>query len=158
VARYAETRTLSEADASYIAGLVDGEGTLALSRRHAKDRRQLVLSIANTELCLLEFVLLRAGVGKITRKRTAESRHTPSYVYSVSNRQALSLVAQLHPYLQSHKRKRAALALSRYVSLTPRNGKYTLELEEERAAFEQEFMAVSSRAKGSSREFELETR
>jgi hypothetical protein len=144
--RYAQTRTLSEADAAYIAGLVDGEGTLALSRRHARDRRQLVLSIANTELCLLEFVLLQVGAGKITRKRTAASRHTPSFVYTISNRQALALVEQLHPYLRSHKRSRAALVLSQYVALTPRNGKYSLKLEEDRAAFERAFLAISSRS------------
>jgi hypothetical protein len=143
---YARTRLLAEADAAYIAGLVDGEGTITLSRRHARDRRQLVLSIANTETCLLEFVLRCVGAGKITRKKTTADHHTVSAVYTISNRQALALIEQLRPYLRSHKRARAALVLSRYVALTPRNGKYTLELEKGRAAFEQEFFSISSRA------------
>jgi hypothetical protein len=125
---------------------VDGEGTIGLTRRHSNDERQLVLSIANTELCLLEFVLQRVGAGKVTRKRTAALHHTQSYVYAVSNRQALALIAQLHPYLRSHKRGRASLALSCYVALTPRNGRYTSALEQAREAFEAEFLAITSRA------------
>lgn len=61
---YKATRQLAAADAAYIAGLVDGEGTITLSRRHARDRRQLVVSIANTERPLLDFVLERIGTGK----------------------------------------------------------------------------------------------
>jgi hypothetical protein len=40
--RYREVAPLSQVDAAYIAGLIDGEGTITLSRRHANDRRQLV--------------------------------------------------------------------------------------------------------------------
>lgn len=45
---YREVASLSPVDAAYIAGLIDGEGTITLSRRHAVDRRQLVVS-ANAE-------------------------------------------------------------------------------------------------------------
>jgi hypothetical protein len=141
---YKETRDLAAADAAYIAGLVDGEGTITLSRRHAQDRRQLVVSIANTETPLLDFVLDRVGAGKITRKRISAAHHTPSYCYSIANRQALALVAQLQPYLRSHKRDRASLALSTYLRVTPRNGKYTAAIEQDRWAFEREFFAITS--------------
>lgn len=104
---YRKVRTLARVDAAYIAGLVDGEGTIGLSRRHVADRRQLVVTIANTEATLLEFVLECVGAGKITRKRIVAPHHTPAAVYSISNRQALSLLAQLEPYLRSHKRERA---------------------------------------------------
>ena len=52
---YREVRTLSVAEAAYLAGLVDGEGTVTLSRKHAGEMRQLVVSISNTELPILEF-------------------------------------------------------------------------------------------------------
>jgi hypothetical protein len=142
--RYKETRDLAAEDAAYIAGLVDGEGTITLSKRHAKDRRQLVVSIANTERPLLDFVLHRVGAGKITRKRTAARHHTASYCYSISNRQALSLVVQLQSYLRSHKRDRAGLILSTYLQVTPRNGKYTPVMEQRRLEFEQRFFAITS--------------
>ena len=49
MAAYREVRQLSAADAAYLAGLIDGEGTVTLSRKHAGDMRQLVVSISNTE-------------------------------------------------------------------------------------------------------------
>ena len=52
------------------------------------------LSISNTELPLLEFVRRVAGAGRITTKRTYSERHTPSFTYQISSRQALSLLAQ----------------------------------------------------------------
>ena len=57
MASYREVNSLSPVDAAYIAGLVDGEGTITLSRKHAGEGRQLVLSISNTERPLLEFAL-----------------------------------------------------------------------------------------------------
>lgn len=35
--------------AAYIAGLIDGEGTLTLSRRHRNENRHLVVSVSNTD-------------------------------------------------------------------------------------------------------------
>lgn len=134
--------SLSIADAAYIAGLVDGEGTIALTRRHLGDSRQPVVSIANTELRLLEFVLHSVGAGKITHKRTVSAAHTPSFCYSIANRQALELLAQIQCYLRTYKRKRAALLLSDYVKLTPRNGKYSSEARLLRQAFEETFLAI----------------
>ena len=64
------TKLLSSVDAAYIAGLIDGEGTVTLTRLHTKENRRLVVSIANTEIQLLKFVHEQFGAGKITRKRT----------------------------------------------------------------------------------------
>jgi hypothetical protein len=67
-----KTTTLSSADAAYIAGLIDGEGTVTLSREHRDERRRLVVSIANTDLALLRFVLGTVGAGKITSNAPPE--------------------------------------------------------------------------------------
>ena len=139
-------RELSAQDAAYLAGLLDGEGTIALSRRHANEHRHLVLSISSTEPELLRWAASATGVGKITRKRTVSERHATGLTYSVSNRQALSVLAQVAPFLRSYKRFRARLALDKYVELTPRNGKYSHELETRRRAFEAEFMALTARS------------
>ena len=86
MADYKTTRKLKTEAAAYIAGLIDGEGTITLSRRHANEHRQLVVSIANTELPLLRYVLEQTGTGKITRKSTTSAKHTPSFCYALSNR------------------------------------------------------------------------
>lgn len=130
--------------ASYIAGLIDGEGTITLTRLHADENRRLVVSIANTELQILQFVLNHVQAGKITNKRVSSARHTPSFVYAVTSAQALDLLRQVLPWLQSYKRQRAELALRSYAMLTPRNGKYSKELLEKRQEFEQEFLNLKS--------------
>jgi hypothetical protein len=45
MADYRAVNSLSSVDAAYLAGLVDGEGTITLSRKHAREKRQLVPSI-----------------------------------------------------------------------------------------------------------------
>ncbi|HKU15859.1 MAG TPA: LAGLIDADG family homing endonuclease [Steroidobacteraceae bacterium] len=67
MAAYKEVRVLSAPEAAYLAGLIDGEGTVTLSRKHADDMRQLIVSISNTELPILQFALASVGAGKLLR-------------------------------------------------------------------------------------------
>jgi hypothetical protein len=142
--RYRRVSTLSLVDAAYIAGLIDGEGTVTLSRRHATDRRQLVVSISSTEAEIVEWVLATVGAGKITRKSVVSSKHAPGLTYAISNRQALALLEQTANFLRSYKRIRALLVLEHYVRLTPRNGRYGPEIEAERATFEDRLLATKA--------------
>jgi hypothetical protein len=142
MAQFKKTKVLDPVDAAYIAGLIDGEGTISLSRKHRGDNRQLVISIANTEFRLLEFVQTAVGAGKITRKRTYRSAHTPSGAYTVTNRQALDLLKRVAPFLQSYKSERAALILANYLQLTPRNGRYSPAQREARESFVEKFLRV----------------
>ena len=142
MARYRAVNALSSVDAAYIAGLVDGEGTTTLSRKHAGDGRQLVISISNTERPILDFVLLQTGAGKITKKKALKQQHAPSFAYAIWNRQALDLLVQIQPFLRSYKQRRAELVREHYVRLTPRNGKYTTALRTARDQFEAELLAL----------------
>jgi len=133
---------LASVDAAYIAGLIDGEGTITLTRKHRNENRQLAVSINSTGKDLLEFVINTVGVGKITNKRIAQSHHTPSLVYAIYNQQALNLLEQVFPYLRGYKTRRAALVLRDYNKLTPRNGKYTPEQRLARKQFESRVLAI----------------
>jgi hypothetical protein len=108
-----EVKLLSAVDAAYLAGFIDGEGTITLSRKHKNENRQLAVTISNTERQILEFCLDVIGAGKITNKRTSKSHHTPSFTYAIYNRQALAILGQIEPYLRSYKVKRAKLILDR---------------------------------------------
>jgi len=142
VANYRRTAQLCETDAAYIAGLVDGEGSVTLGRKHRNENRQLVVSISNNEIGLLEFVLNRVKTGKITRKRKTRPHHASSYTYAVYNRQALALLEQIQPYLKTCKARRAEIILRDYIRLTSRNGKYRTEQLQERKAFERRVLAI----------------
>jgi hypothetical protein len=144
MATYHKVAELSQTDAAYIAGVIDGEGTITLTRKHRNENRQLAVTISNTEMRLLEFVFAAVGAGKITRKRTSNRKHTPSFTYAIYNRQALSLLEQIHPYLRTYKFDRSAVILRDYVALTPRNGKYSDEQLELRAVFEASVLSINA--------------
>lgn len=137
-----DVKTLSRTNAAYIAGLIDGEGTVTLTRKHRNENRQLAVSISNTEKPLLEFVLEMIGAGKITGKRTTSSKHSPSFTYAVYNRQALKLLKQIQPFLRTYKSARSALILRDYLRLTPRNGKYNGKSLEDRKRFEKAVLDI----------------
>ena len=144
VTTYRELQDLIDTDAAYIGGLIDGEGTITLIRKHKNENRQLSVSISSTEIALLDYVKSVTGVGKITNKRTSKPHHTPSFAYAVYNRQALALLQKILPYLKSYKRQRAEIILRDYVKLTPRNGKYTSEIVAEKIQFENTVLAIKS--------------
>ena len=143
MAKGKSARTLSAAEAAWLAGLIDGDGSISLTRRHRNENRQLEISVANTDLNLLQIVKTLVGLGRITRKRIVSEQHTPGGAYLISNRQALSLLVQLLPYLRTYKARRARLVVENYVRLTPRNGVYTIELMDERRQFEKEFLELN---------------
>jgi hypothetical protein len=147
VARYREVNPLSPIDAAYIAGIVDGEGTITLSRKHAGEGRQLVISISSTERAILDHVRERIGAGKITGKKTAKAHHTPGLTYAIWNRQALNVLTQIRPFLRSYKSARARLVEQHYVRLTPRNGKYSASTLAARQAFEAALLALRANGK-----------
>jgi hypothetical protein len=142
MAIYRSVQRLAPEMAAYIAGLVDGEGTITLSALHRGERRRLVVSISNTDRSLLECVRAVIGAGQITGKRTYSERHTPSFAYRITNRQALDLLSQIASHLKTYRAKRAEMAIQRYLALTPRNGKYLPEVLLRRNEFEREFLAL----------------
>ena len=144
MADYRRPNNLNTVDSAYIAGLIDGEGTITLTRKHRNENRQLSVTISNTERNLLEFVLETVGAGKITGKRTAQDHHTPSFMYAIYNRQALAVLKQVEPYLRTYKVERASLILRDYIELTPRNGKYTIQQRVAREGFETAVLAINS--------------
>jgi len=136
-------RQLSTTNAAYIAGIIDGEGTISLTRRHRNENRQLEVSISNTDMALLQFVKECIGAGRISSKGTYRHNHSASATYSISNRQALCLLRQINPYLRTYKAKRAGLILENYLKLTPRNGFYTPEITRLREEFVERFLRAN---------------
>ena len=142
MARYRTVNSLTPEVAAYVAGLVDGEGTITLTAEHRGERRRIIVCISNTDRSLLEYVQDAVGAGRITAKRTYNERHAPSFAYRLSSRQTLDLLSQVAGYLRTYRSKRASLALQRYLTLTPRNGKYSATTLQQRDAFERDFLAI----------------
>lgn len=133
---------LESVTAAYLAGLIDGEGTVTLTRQHRNEGRRLVVCISNNELGILQSAKESIGAGRITTKRHYNERHAASFTYCISSRQALDLLAQITPYMKSYKARRASLALDHYLRLTPRNGKYRPEIRRQRDDFERRLLEI----------------
>ena len=110
-------------------------------------RMQLAVTISNTEGRILTYAKGIVGCGHITNKRVSRKHHTPSMTYIVTNRQAIDVLRQITPYLRSYKADRARCVLDHYVRLTPRNGKYSPEVQVERAAFIDRFFRLNPTAR-----------
>lgn len=111
---------------AYIAGIVDGEGTVTLSRHHKNETPSPVVSVSNNDLFLLQWIKSQAG-GLITSKRKQKSHHRNSYVWKVRNDKAIWLLKELMDFLIV-KRRQAKLITDEYKNVTHRAGKYSAEL------------------------------
>lgn len=115
-----------ETEKAYLAGIIDGEGSIMLTRFHRNEYHSPCVSIASTDLELLEWVKSTIGSGKITSKKNYnEEKHKDSYTYTIIYDDAIKLLKDIEPYLVIYKKKsRAQHIISKYKKVTLRNGKY----------------------------------
>jgi len=67
---------LTPEQAAYLAGLIDGEGTITLTRMHRHENRRLVMSISNNDLSLRNLSKQRSAQARSqTRRPTANAMH-----------------------------------------------------------------------------------
>jgi hypothetical protein len=131
-------------DLYYIAGLMDGEGSIMLTRAGKRKHRSPTISITMTTREILEYVQETLG-GHISTITKRKEHWKQSWVWSAQYNMAYEAIKILAPYLREpEKKRRAELILRDYKRLTPRNGKYTTQLLEERQAFETEFFGPPS--------------
>jgi hypothetical protein len=134
-------RTLSDVEAAYIAGIIDGEGTITLTRTKGGFRAPIV-SISSNDLELLEWVKETIGGGWILIKPPRRATHKIGYAWCIKSRNAVLLCAMIKPYLRiASKYRRADLLTDRYLSVTKRNGNYSDAERESKVDFEAEFFA-----------------
>ncbi len=124
VQTYRKVNKLKLTEAAYIAGIVDGEGTVTLTVKQKGATRHLAVTVSGTEESLMKYLTKTIGSGQVVSKRVYKPNHSQAYTYSIYSRQALDLLKQIFPYMQTYKAKRVQLVLKDYILVTPRNGKY----------------------------------
>lgn len=60
---------MTETEKAYIAGIIDGEGSIMLIRAHPREFPSPCVSIASTTMELLKWVKSTVGSGAITHKK-----------------------------------------------------------------------------------------
>ena len=126
----------------YIAGFMDGEGsvTLCRDRKDAKFKTPMV-SFSNNIRCILEDIqqFLELG-GSIIQKHETRQNCGPSFTLHYKDNAALEVCALLQDKLRHPSKKaRAQLLVATYKSVTPRNGKYSTKIQKKKLEFEEQF-------------------
>ncbi|GAA0352708.1 LAGLIDADG family homing endonuclease [Bacillus horti] len=135
---------MRETEAAYLAGIIDGEGTITLTRMHASENRRPIISIASTDIELLKFTKGLVG-GVITSKKNYNpNKHRSSFVLQIKNKEnVLTTLGLILPYLRvTSKINRATYIINNYDRVTIRNGRYTPEQLRLKKEFENHFFLL----------------
>lgn len=129
---------------TYMAGIVDGEGTITLTPTSSSKFRTPCLSVSNSELALLEPFLVFGGRIMRKKKNCGHPNWKVIYEYRIRGDKALEAVGHLYPYLRHpEKIRRASMLLTTYKNTTKRNGKYNHIEYENKKNFEREFLTAT---------------
>ena len=133
---------MTHSELAYIAGIIDGEGSIMLIKFHNNQFPSPCISIASTSLELLEWIKNKVGSGTIKIKKNYKpSKHLNSYTYTIRYNDAIDLLEKIEPYLViSSKKIRAQMIISEYKLITPRNGRYSNELIHAKQNFYKRFI------------------
>jgi LAGLIDADG-like domain len=92
-----KAKALTATDAAYLAGIIDGEGSVILYMR--RDVVALRVTVANTSRPLLERIQAATGIGDVHQQRAESATHRASFSWRCNAEAAESLLAQLRPFL-----------------------------------------------------------
>ena len=90
-----KAKKLEPVDAAYIAALIDGEGSVMLTRVHKNEYRRVCISISNCDKKLLDWICNKIGIGKVHPKKIYNKKHAPTFFYKIVGREAISLLEHL---------------------------------------------------------------
>ena len=133
---------MDECEIAYAAGLFDGEGSISLVRQRIARFHSPQVSVASTDREVLEWLQKRWG-GSIVTKQPRKAAHSVSYDWRLTDRRALSFLQLIRPYLVIERKiQRIDLLLNDYVACTPRNGRYSKEMSEQKQALVETFFSL----------------
>lgn len=119
---------------SYLAGIIDGEGTITLgSGRSSTGFRIVEVSVANTHKGLIDWLQEEFG-GSVRLRRGRKAHYKPLYEWRLRGEEAVSLIRKVRRYLRI-KRPRADLICAEWKPLK-RGAIYTVTARTRRKAFE----------------------
>jgi len=102
------TNILANVDAAYLAGIVDGEGSIIIAKKR-QARNTWRLAVANTDIELLEWCKEKTGVGSVNEKKVYESHHKRSFSWQCYSSNAKDILEQLLPYMVIERKKESAM-------------------------------------------------
>lgn len=132
---------MSNTNFIYMAGLMDGEGTVGITYNNNKVFRSPYISITSTTPEIIHWLRETFG-GQVCIQKVYQDHHKKSWSWRVrSIEQIKPLLRGILPYMKEpEKIRRANLLLNEYSEVTVRNGKYTTDQLRKKMAFEEAFL------------------
>ena len=126
---------------AYTAGLIDGEGTITMSRNKSTDKfRHPVVSMSSTTYGLLQFLKDNYG-GVICKQKTYNVKHKQAWSWRITHNTAIDCLLRVEKYLLEPEKKRRSIIITKvYKNITHRNGKYNNEEIRIKKDFENNFL------------------
>jgi hypothetical protein len=103
---------------NYVAGIVDGEGTIGLNE-HRNNYYNINITIPNTNLDLLKYIRNVTKLGNISKGLKQKEIHKICYFYRIRKYEAKKFLIIILPYLIIKKRQ--AELILQYLSLRKAN-------------------------------------
>lgn len=98
----------SQGDLAYLAGIMDSDGCISISKwpgnGNRSDRYVLELTVVNTSLRLMEWLVEKFGSRYKSRRKVSE-KHKETYDWKYTNNNAAELLEQILPYLVAKERQ-----------------------------------------------------
>jgi hypothetical protein len=131
-------------EAAYLAGIIDGEGSITLTRMHESEYRRPCITIASTDKELLIYIQSLTGGTINNKKNYKPDRHKDSFTLNIKKKESVLFILEyVSRYLRiDKKRNRALWILQHYEKVTIRNGKYSPELLKMKLLFEEQFFQI----------------
>lgn len=96
---------MTEKQKGYLAGIIDGEGTITLEK--SKEFRFPVIEVSSTTYEILEYLRNNFG-GVIAKKKERDSRYKQAYIWKIERRKAINLLEEIVDDLLEPKKKARA--------------------------------------------------
>ena len=92
-------RQMSQTEAAYLAGLIDGEGSIIASKRDKTGRTTWRLQVSSTTPILLEWCIEMTEVGTIVIRKSQNPLHADSQWWQCYSWNAVDILRQILPYM-----------------------------------------------------------
>ena len=121
---------MNETDKAYIAGFIDGEGSIGLrachsSRGYTYDSYLIRIKVAQTNEDVLQWIKTMTGVGSV-RQRKDVPGYRRAWEWYLAGRNALKVLHEIYPYLRV-KRIQAEIAFEFEKTYVGKGYRLTLE-------------------------------
>ncbi|MCP3741590.1 hypothetical protein [Rossellomorea sp. BNER] len=124
--------------------MIDGEGTITLTKMSENEHRRPCITIASTDKELLIYIQTLTSGTINTKKNYKPDKHKDSFTLVIKKKErVLSILKHISSYLRiDQKRSRAFWILENYEKVTLRNGKYIPELLKKKLLFKEVFFQI----------------